>query len=356
MALDIVRVLGALRSDVQFLRTLEHILIERDTISWGSNSATARCRVMGMEGTFLLKCYFRHRRNARAIYGDRFYPQEFGVAGFRGRMEYADIALLDWIEGTPLETLLWREDADYKALSEAFDRLALRTLKSDGAHGDIKPENIIVKPDGEMELIDWDAAWRPGMSSYDAEEIGTFAYRHPLRDDTNFNKHIDDYPIALISTTLAALAIDSEAMLKFRNAENCIIHPEDAIQGKDPAVRHAIELFEQVGDAAHYRIAQILESIFTSNISLPDYIFHASQPRPTSVPSSATLAKEWHLYGLRAGNKWVVPPLYDWVDEPKNGVCRLTLGDHFFEIGVVDAKECSEADGEAEANPSELPL
>ena len=108
---------------------LEHILIERDTISWGSNSATARCRVMGMEGTFLLKCYFRHRRNAQAIYGDRFYPQEFGVAGFRGRMEYADIALLDWIEGTPLETLLWREDADYKAFSEAFDRLALRTLK-----------------------------------------------------------------------------------------------------------------------------------------------------------------------------------------------------------------------------------
>ena len=47
---------------------------------------------------------------------------------------------------------------------------------------------------------------------------------------------------------------------------------------------------------------------------------------------------------------------YDWVDEPKNGVCRLTLGDHEFEIGVVDAKECSEADGEAEANPSEPPL
>ena len=354
MALDIVRVLGALRSDVQFLRTLEHILIERDTISWGSNSATARCRVMGMEGTFLLKCYFRRRRKARAIYGDRFYPQEFGVAGFHGRMEYADIALLDWVEGTPLESLLWRKDADYKAFSEAFDRLALRTLKSDGAHGDIKPENIIVKPDGEMTLIDWDAAWRPGMSSYDAEEIGTFSYRHPMRDDTNFNKHIDDYPIALISTTLAALAIDSETMLKYRTAENYLINPEDAIYGKDPAVRKAIELFEESGDAAHYRIAKVLESIFTSNISLPDYIACAIQPRPTAVPSNATLAKEWHLYGLRVGNEWVVPPLYDWVDEPKNGICRLTLGDREFEIDVVEAEENAEAVDEA--NPREPPL
>lgn len=338
MALDVIRVLGAMRSDVMFLRTLEHIWIERDTISWGSNSATARCRVMGMEGTFLLKCYFRRRRNARAIYGDRFYPAEFGVANFGGRMEYADIALLDWVEGTPLETLLWRDDADYSSFSQAFDRLAYRMLMSEGAHGDIKPENIIVKPDGEMELIDFDAAWRPGMTSYDAEEIGTYSYRHPYRDNTNFNKHIDDYPIALISTALAALATDREAMMQYVSADRYFINPADAILGKDPALRHAIELFERTGDAAHLRIAQILEQVFTSNISLPDYIGYAIEPPSTSIPSNATLAREWHLYGLRVGDRWVVPPLYDWCDEPKDGICRLTLGSHEFTLDVEDVE------------------
>ena len=336
MAINIISIINTLRSDTLHLRTLGQIWVERDTISWGSNSVTARCRVSGKEGSKLIKCYIRHHSNAQTIYGDSYYPAELGILTLCEPIVYADIAILPWVEGTPLESILWSEDADYKALSKAFDRLALKTLESEYAHGDIKPENIIVKPDGEMELIDFDACWHPNMTGYDADEIGTYAYRHPYRDNTNFGKHIDDYPIALISTMLASLAADRETMIGFVNEDMYLIDPANAIEGKDRALQCAISLFERLGDAPHLRIAEILERKFISNISLIDYIRYATTPSSTTIPSNAVVARQWHLYGMHDGDRWVVPPLYDWCDEPKDGLCRLTLGDHEFDIAVED--------------------
>ena len=84
--------------------------------------------------------------------------------------------------------------------------MAVGLLDREYAHGDLKPENIIVTPDGDMRAIDWDAAFTPELAGNPAPETGTAAYQHPLRTNELFDKHIDDYSIAMLSTMLHAAA------------------------------------------------------------------------------------------------------------------------------------------------------
>lgn len=98
---SILNIITTLRSKVIYLRTIDHVWVEGDTISVGNNAVTARCRVMGREGNYLIKCYHRTKPNLERLYGENAYPGELGIYSIDGRMEYIDIVLLPWVEGKP---------------------------------------------------------------------------------------------------------------------------------------------------------------------------------------------------------------------------------------------------------------
>ena len=130
-----------------------------------------------------LKCYTRPNDNLSAIYGTAFHPQELCVFGMGGRRQWVDCLVCEYVAGQTLDTLLCDTDA-HKAVSvaaRAFDRAALGLLHSERAHGDLKPENMILTPDGEMKFIDWDAAYVPALAGRAAPETGTAAPRSGYR-------------------------------------------------------------------------------------------------------------------------------------------------------------------------------
>ena len=224
---SILNIINTLRNKIIYLRTIDHIWIDADTIKAGNNAVTARCRIMGREGDWLIKCYYRPKQNLKSLYGDNIYEKELGVYSIDGKMEYIDILLMPWVDGEPLESLIRNEKSNYQELSKAFDRFALELLEAEYAHGDIKPDNIIVSSDLQMRAIDLDAMWRPDINNYPLE-IGTQAYRHPRRTHNYFKKAIDDYPLALISTTLAALALDRD-IEKMLNGDKTLFTPEECV-------------------------------------------------------------------------------------------------------------------------------
>ena len=333
---DCIAIRNTLLSNVKYLRTLDQIWVDEDTIAVGNNTVTARCRVMGREGRYLVKCYFRPKRNTAYIYGSAYMRKELGVYTMAGRIEYIDIVLTPWVEGLPLDTYIGNPTSDYKALSQAFDRLACRTLAADGAHGDIKPENIIVRPDGEMELIDFDGAWDLELNNQPAEELGTEEYRHPRRTPHYNSKLIDDFPIAIISTALAALAHDRETMERYIREDKTLFEPKDVITKSDKAMECALRIFEERGDAAHYRIAYSVRSHYLGIFELKEYLEYALRPAADSVSSDVELDHHYHLWGYRRGDEWVIPPLYDMGFEPRNGVCRVKLGERLIAIPIRD--------------------
>jgi ribosomal protein S18 acetylase RimI-like enzyme len=182
-----------------------------------------------------LRVYMRKHPNLQAIYGDRYYPKELLVHSSHTDYTLADVVLCDWYEGESLQRKIeqcYDKPSKMRALSKMFEEFAISLLNERWAHGDIKPENIILSSDG-LHLIDFDAMYREGFTSDDCVEIGTQQFQHPSRDKSTFSRDIDDYPIALITTALAAMALDSSIGRNIPEMDHLLIRPELAVKGED---------------------------------------------------------------------------------------------------------------------------
>ena len=142
------------------------------------------------------------------------------------------VLLMDWVEGTPLDKYIQVYVSRYQRaekldevtdsqektaelianayeldkLSYQFSRLAVWLLKQPFAHGDLKPDNIMVKENGVIVLVDYDGMYVPAMKGQKARELGSPDFRHPLRTIDDFDEHIDDFPLSSILLSLLAIA------------------------------------------------------------------------------------------------------------------------------------------------------
>ena len=334
---NLLSILNTLRSDTPILRTINYINIDRDSISIGNNALVARCYINGCDKAMNIKCYHRPHHNLKTIYADNYYPQELGIYTLGGDIEYIDIVITPWIDGTSLDALLNKPDTDYLQLSKSFDAMARNLLEKPIAHGDIKPDNIIVCEDGDMKLVDWDAMWYPNIVT-PIEECGTPTYRHPLRHNRDYNKHIDDYPLALISTMLAALASERSYFEPYISEEGGLFDPIAILKGEDMLLNHAIELFAQRGDASHYRIAKTLTMRHYQHPELSEYLSYSYIALPQSIPDGLVVECYKGLWGCHNGDlEWIIPPLYDSISVTKENKCCLMLGEDSVELSINGA-------------------
>ena len=111
------------------------------------------------------------------------------------------VLLMDWIEGVCLDEYVSKiknKPAQRKKLADKFQKLVLWLLQQPIAHGDLKPDNIIVKTDGSLVVIDYDGMYVPSMKGQRAKEIGTPPFTHRDRTINDFDEYIDDYAAILI--------------------------------------------------------------------------------------------------------------------------------------------------------------
>ena len=52
-------------------------------------------------------------------------------------------------------------------------RLAMWLLPQPFAHGDLKPDNILVQADGSLTLVDYDGMYVPAMQGQKSRELGS---------------------------------------------------------------------------------------------------------------------------------------------------------------------------------------
>lgn len=236
-------------------RTLGEIELCRDAqgrplVSVGNSAAVFRIRHAGR--ICALRCYLRPPRHLREIYGTRLLEGELYLYETPTHGVWTDVVLDDWIEGETLDRVVRRaaqagERARLHDLAAAFDRLAAELLADERAHGDLKPENIVVGTDGGLHPIDFDAAYLPAFAGERSPELGTAAYQHPARTAELYDERLDDYPAALISTALHALACDPSLLLRHGDADGLLLTPQ-AIP-EDAAYREITALFRRRGMA-----------------------------------------------------------------------------------------------------------
>ena len=124
------------------------------------------------------------------------------------------VLLMDWVEGMTLDKYLRKllyenfsvNSLGIEMLACRFCHLMQWLISQPFAHGDLKPDNILVCEDGSLALVDYDGMYVPSMKGQKARELGSPDFRHPHRTANDFDEHIDDFPAASILLSLKAIA------------------------------------------------------------------------------------------------------------------------------------------------------
>lgn len=313
----------------------------------GNSAAVFRIRREGRIRT--LRCYLRPQRHLREIYGDRLLEKELYLYTSPESGVWVDVVLGEWIEGMNLheaiaEAAVLRDTERLARLAAAFDRLAAGMVADDRAHGDLKPENILVDAAGHLHPIDLDAMYLPQFAGETSPELGTAAYQHPARTPADFNERLDDYPAALISTALHALAVDPTLWDRYGNPDMLLYDPRKI--AADAALQETFCLFERAGMAGPYRIAQLLQAPGLQLFGLPELLAEAARQSAESPadsdpeeevpdrkrtggtpdPEVPELFAENGRWGYRTARRVVVPPLYDNGFDFSEGLAAVLLG------------------------------
>ncbi len=141
----------------------------------------------------------------------RYMDKELYVDSKQSNEKEFPVLLMDWVEGITLDKYLRGNLDDQYALemlAYRFSQLAQWLIPQPFAHGDLKPDNILVREDGTLVLIDYDGMYVPAMKGQKARELGSPDFRHPLRTEDYFDEHIDDFPFVSILLSLKAISLN----------------------------------------------------------------------------------------------------------------------------------------------------
>ena len=140
------------------------------------------------------------------------------------------VLLMDWIDGETMETYIeenYQDNYTMAMLCYRFCKLAAWLRSQPFAHGDIKPDNIMVRPDGTLTLVDYDGMFVPIMKGQKSPTIGTKDFSHPLRTIDDFDETIDDFALASIALSLKAISLKPSLLDEYGAADRLLFSAED---------------------------------------------------------------------------------------------------------------------------------
>ena len=176
---------------------------------------------------YALKCFTEEQEGRAEAYRQIADELEFVDSSYITSVKYLDkeifvdssceedefpVLLMDWIDGETMENYIAENYQDNYAMAMLcyrFCKMAAWLRSQPFAHGDIKPDNIMVRPDGNLSLVDYDGMFVPSMKGCKSPTVGTKDFSHPLRTVDDFDETIDDFSLASIALSLKAISMKS---------------------------------------------------------------------------------------------------------------------------------------------------
>ena len=173
---------------------------------------------------YALKCFTEEQEGRAEAYRQIADELEFVDSSYITSVKYLDkeifvdssceedefpVLLMDWIDGETMENYIAENYQDNYAMAMLcyrFCKMAAWLRSQPFAHGDIKPDNIMVRPDGNLTLVDYDGMFVPAMKGQKSPTIVTKDFSHPLRTVDDFDETIDDFALASIALSLKAIS------------------------------------------------------------------------------------------------------------------------------------------------------
>ena len=144
--------------------------------------------------------------------GFQYEPQGIKARGEDNKLRTYPIVVMDWVEGEDLLKEIGRlakaKDTDkLRELARKWVDLIFAMKKIQMAHGDLSGGNVMVRPNGELVLVDYDGLYLPDpeLEQCVPEEFGEPDYQHPNRQQRPYNEHMDDFSALVIYLAILAL-------------------------------------------------------------------------------------------------------------------------------------------------------
>ena len=140
------------------------------------------------------------------------------------------VLLMDWVEGETMEAYIaanYHNQSAMSMLCYRFGKMAAWLRSQSFAHGDVKPDNIIIRPDGSLTLVDYDGMFVSSMKGSKSPTIGTKDFSHPLRTVDDFDETIDDFSLASIALSLKAISMNSTLLDTYGASDRLLFSEKD---------------------------------------------------------------------------------------------------------------------------------
>ena len=302
-----------------------------------------------------VKCFLKEQEGRAEAYRQIAEELEFVSSTFLTPIKYLDkelfvdsansedsefpVLLMDWVEGQTLDKYI-REHIDdqyeLSLLAYQFSRLAMWLMPQPFAHGDLKPDNILVKEDGTLVLVDYDGMYVPAMKGQKARELGSPDFRHPGRTEEVFDDHIDDFSLASILLSLKAIALQPPLLEEYGASDRLLFSEKDYRNLSESSALGALQPLMHDAELASLYSLYIL-ALTQNNLSGVSFrLFNLRKPRMTSpnISGKSITKKEilasfqgkknvWHIVTSNGTSSYLTQE-WSFDDEAcAKGACKL---------------------------------
>ena len=242
--------LAAIRDAHDNLDKLSHLVPVLDNYGEPYRSSGAFAVVFKMKDEqtgkcYALKCFTEEQEGRAEAYRQIAEELEFVDSPYITSVKYLEkemfvdsncedeefpVLLMDWIEGETMETYIAANYTDTHAMAMLcyrFCKMAAWLRSQSFAHGDIKPDNIMVRPDGTLTLVDYDGMFVPAMKGQKSPTIGTKDFSHPLRTIDDFDETIDDFALASMALSLKAISLNPSLLDEYGASDRLLFSAAD---------------------------------------------------------------------------------------------------------------------------------
>ena len=210
---------------------------------------------------YALKCFTEEQEGRAEAYRQIADELEFVDSSYITSVKYLDkeifvdssfeedefpVLLMDWIDGETMENYIAENYQDNYAIAMLcyrFCKMAAWLRSQPFAHGDIKPDNIMVRPDGNLTLVDYDGMFVPAMKGQKSPTIGTKDFSHPMRTVNDFDETIDDFALASIALSLKAISMNSKLLDTYGASDRLLFSESDY---RTPSSSKAISALQEL--------------------------------------------------------------------------------------------------------------
>lgn len=324
--------LAAIREAKDNLDKLSHLVpvIDKYGEPYRSSGAFAVVFKMKDEQTgkcYALKCFTEEQEGRAEAYHKIAEELEFIDSPYITSVKYLEkelfvdsnceneefpVLLMDWIEGETMETYIAANYTDTHAMAMLCYRFCkmVTWLRSQSfAHGDIKPDNIMVRPDGTLTLVDYDGMFVPAMKGQKSPTIGTKDFSHPLRTIDDFDETIDDFALASIALSLKAISLNPSLLQTYGASDRLLFSAADYLDLSKSKTMTALQGL-LADEEARTLMSMFLLASAQKNLSMCSFrLFGLQKPKEEEVWSTEVTKEDFENavedeFGVKYSKDW----------------------------------------------------